>query len=211
MNIKFRLTLMNFLQFFIWGSWLISLNVYMDKTLHFTGGQIGSIYATMGIASLFMPALLGIVADKWINAERVFGMCHIIGAILLFWASTVTTYNTLYPIILLNTMVYMPTIALNNTVSYRVLEQKNFNIVKDYPPIRVWGTVGFICAMWMVDLSGWTNSALQLYISAASALLLGIYAFTMPPCPPVTAELFLLILENKKFLLTPLPLITPVF
>jgi len=176
---------MNFLQFFIWGSWLISLNVYMDKTLHFTGGQIGSIYATMGIASLFMPALLGIVADKWINAERVFGMCHIIGAISLFWASTVTTYNTLYPIILLNTMVYMPTIALNNTVSYRVLEQKNFNIVKDYPPIRVWGTIGFICAMWMVDLSGWTNSALQLYISAASALLLGIYAFTMPPCPPV--------------------------
>ncbi len=77
----------------------------MDKTLHFTGGQIGSIYATMGIASLFMPALLGIVADKWINAERVFGMCHIIGAISLFWASTVTTYNTLYPIILLNTMV----------------------------------------------------------------------------------------------------------
>src|SRR6266536_3319601 len=143
MSIKLRLTLMNFLQFFIWGSWLISLNVYLDKTLHFTGGQIGSIYATMGIASLFMPALLGIVADKWINAERVFGMCHIIGAILLFWASTVTTYNTLYPIILLNTMVYMPTIALNNTVSYRVLEQKNFNIVKDYPQIRVGGIVGF--------------------------------------------------------------------
>ena len=165
----------------------------MDKTLHFTGGQIGSIYATMGIASLFMPALLGIVADKWINAERVFGMCHIIGAILLFWASTVTTYNTLYPIILLNTMVYMPTIALNNTVSYRVLEQKNSTIVKDYPPIRVWGTVGFICAMWMVDLSGWTNSALQLYISAASALLLGIYAFTMPPCPPVKSG------EKKNF------------
>jgi NHS family xanthosine MFS transporter len=175
---------MNFLQFFIWGSWLISLNVYMDKTLHFTGGQIGSIYATMGLASLFMPALLGIVADKWINAERVFGMCHIIGAGLLFWASTVTDYNTLYLIILLNTMVYMPTIALNNTVSYEVLEQKKFNIIKDFPPIRVWGTIGFICAMWAVDLCGWTNSPFQFYISAASALLLGVYAFTMPACPP---------------------------
>jgi NHS family xanthosine MFS transporter len=193
MNIKLRLTLMNFLQFFIWGSWLISLNVYLDKTLHFTGGQIGSIYATMGIASLFMPALLGIVADKWINAERVFGMCHIIGAILLFWASTVTGYNTLYLIILLNTMVYMPTIALNNTVSYQVLEQKKFNIVKNFPPVRVWGTIGFICAMWMVDLCGWTNSPSQLYISASSALMLGLYAFTMPPCPPAKSG------EKKNF------------
>jgi len=184
MNIKLRLILMNFLQFFIWGSWLISLNVYLDKTLHFTGGQIGSIYATMGLASLFMPALLGILADKWINAERVFGMCHIIGALLLFWASTVKNYNTLYLIMLLNTMTYMPTIALNNTVSYKVLQQKKINIVKDFPPIRVWGTVGFICAMWMVDLCGWTNSASQLYISASSALLLGLYAFTMPECPP---------------------------
>src|SRR6266542_6080457 len=124
MNIKFRLTLMNFLQFFIWGSWLISLNVYLDNTLHFTGGQIGSIYATMGIASLFMPALLGIVADKWINAERVFGICHIIGGMLLLKATTETTYETLYVVMLLNMMFYMPTIALNNTVSYEVLEQK---------------------------------------------------------------------------------------
>src|SRR6266496_5068384 len=188
MNIKLRLTVMNFLEFFIWGSWLISLNVYMDKTLHFTGGQIGSIYATMGIASLFMPALLGIVADKWVNAEQVFGMCHILGAGLLLWASTVTDYHILYLIILFNTMVYMPTIALNNTVSYRVLEQKKFNIIKDFPPIRVWGTIGFIFAMWVVDLCGWTNSPLQFYISAASALLLGIYAFTMPKCPPVGSD-----------------------
>ncbi|CAN5486697.1 nucleoside permease [soil metagenome] len=184
MSIKFRLTLMNFLQFFIWGSWLISLNVYLDKTLHFTGGQIGSIYATMGVASLFMPALLGIVADKWMNTERVFGICHILGGILLFKATTVTSYDSLYIIMLLNTMVYMPTIALNNTVSYEVLEQKNFNIVKDFPPIRVWGTVGFIVAMWMVDLAGFNDSALQLYISSAASFLLGVYAFTMPPCKP---------------------------
>src|SRR5215210_104808 len=110
MNIKQRLILMNFLEFFVWGSWLISLGGYLIVTLHFTGGQVGSIYATMGIASLFMPALLGIVADRWINAERVFGLCHIIGAVLLFWASTVKDYNILYLIMLLNSMVYMPTI-----------------------------------------------------------------------------------------------------
>jgi len=179
---------MNFLQFFIWGSWLISLNVYLDKTLHFTGGQIGSIYATMGVASLFMPAIMGIIADKWINTERVFGICHIIGGILLFQATTVTSYDTLYIVMLLNTMFYMPTIALNNTVSYEVLEQKHLNTVKDFPPIRVWGTVGFIVAMWIVDLAGFNNSALQLYISSAASFLLGIYAFTMPQCKPKKSE-----------------------
>lgn len=160
----------------------------MIVTLHFTGGQVGNIYATMGLASLFMPALLGIVADRWLNAEKLFGLCHIGGALLLIWASYVTNYDILYVIMLLNAMVYMPAIALNNTVSYNILMQRNFDVVKDFPPVRVWGTIGFIAAMWMVDLFGWTKSPLQLQISAASALLLGIYAFTMPACPPSKAD-----------------------
>lgn len=184
MSIQLRLTVMNFMQFFVWGSWLISLGAYMIVTLGFTGGQVGSIYATMGIASLFMPGLMGIVADRWVNAERVFGICHLIGAGLLLWASTVTDFDTLYVIMLLNAMVYMPTIALNNTVSYKVLEQKGLNVIQNFPPIRVWGTVGFIAAMWMVDFAGWTKSALQLYISAGAAIFLGFYAFTLPRCPP---------------------------
>jgi len=184
MSIQLRLTVMNFMQFFVWGSWLISLGAYMIVTLGFTGGQVGSIYATMGIASLFMPGLMGIVADRWMNAERVFGICHLIGAGLLLWASTVKDFDTLYVIMLLNAMVYMPTIALNNTVSYKVLEQKGFNVIRSFPPIRVWGTVGFIAAMWMVDFAGWTKSPLQLYVSASAAIFLGFYAFTMPKCPP---------------------------
>ena len=184
MSIQFRLTVMNFMQFFVWGSWLISLGAYMIVTLGFTGGQVGSIYATMGIGSLFMPGLMGIVADRWVNAERVYGICHLVGAGLLLWASTVKDFDTLYVIMLLNAMVYMPTIALNNTVSYKVLEQKGLNVIQTFPPIRVWGTVGFIAAMWMVDFAGWTKSALQLYISAGAALFLGFYAFTMPKCPP---------------------------
>ncbi len=184
MSIKLRLTVLNFLQFFVWGAWLISLGGYMIVSLKFTGGQVGSIYATMGIASLFMPGLLGIVADRWVNAERVYGICHLIGAGLLLWASTVKDFNTLYVIMLLNAMVYMPTIALGNTVSYEVLEQKGEDVVKAFPPIRVWGTIGFIVSMWMVDFAGWTKSPLQLYISAASAAFLGLYAFTMPACPP---------------------------
>jgi NHS family xanthosine MFS transporter len=184
MSIQLRLIVMNFMQFFVWGSWLISLGAYMIVTLGFTGGQVGSVYATMGVASLFMPGLMGIVADRWLNAERVFGICHLAGAGLLLWASTVRDFETLYVIMLLNAMVYMPTIALNNTVSYKVLEQKGFNVIRSFPPIRVWGTVGFIAAMWMVDFAGWTRSELQLYISAGAALFLGVYGFTMPACPP---------------------------
>jgi NHS family xanthosine MFS transporter len=187
-NIKSRLVVMNFLQFFVWGSWLISMGGYMIVTLKFTGGQVGNVYATMGIASLFMPALLGIVADRWVNAERVFGLCHIAGAVMLLWASTVKDYDMLYIIMLFNSMVYMPTIALNNTVSYIILEQKGFNIVKNFPPIRVWGTIGFIAAMWMVDIAGWTKSPLQLYVSAGAGFLLGIYSLTMPKCPPLSTN-----------------------
>lgn len=188
MPIRFRLIVMNFLEFFVWGAWLISLGGYLIVQLQFTGGQVGAIYATMGIASMFMPALMGIVADRWVNAERVLGTLHILGALLLIWASTINKadqYPLFYLIMLLNSMTFMPTIALNNTVSYIVLEKNNFDIVRDFPPIRVWGTVGFIVAMWTVDLLGLTKSPLQLYISAGSGILLGIYAFTMPACKPV--------------------------
>ena len=184
MSIRFRLTVMNFMQFFVWGAWLISLGAYMSKSLGFTGLQIGSIYGTMGVASLFMPGLMGIVADRWVNAERLYGILHLTGAALLIWASTVRDYDTLYFIMLLNAMVYMPTIALNNTISYEVLEQQGLNFIQKFPPIRVWGTVGFILAMWITDLSGSTLTKGQLYISAGAAVFLGLYGFTMPACPP---------------------------
>lgn len=184
MSIKFRLTILNFLQFFLWGSWLISFGGYLIVQLQFSGAQVGAIYATMGVASLFMPGLLGIIADKWINAERVLGMCHIIGAGLLFWASQVTDPNAMYWIMLLNSMMYMPTISLANSVSYNVLTQNRLDVVKDFPPIRVWGTVGFILAMWMVDVLGWGLSPMQLYIGSLAAFTMGLYSFTMPQCKP---------------------------
>lgn len=184
MSIQLRLTVMNFMQFFVWGAWLISFSNYMSGTLGFTGLQIGSVYGTMGVASMFMPGLMGIIADRWINAERLYGILHLTGAGLLIWASTVRDYETLYFIMLFNAMVYMPTIALNNTISYRVLEQQGLNFIKKFPPIRVWGTVGFIVAMWFTDLSGSTLTRGQLYISAASAAFLGLYGFTMPASPP---------------------------
>mgnify|MGYP000341564085 CR=1 FL=1 len=188
MSIKVRLIIMNFLQFFVWGSWLISLGGYMGRELHFEGGQIGAIFATMGIASLVMPGIIGIIADKWFNAERLYGLCHIAGAACLFYASTVTNYDQMYWAMLLNLLVYMPTLSLANTVSYNALEQYKCDLIKDFPPIRVWGTIGFICAMWAVDLTGFKNSSAQLYVGGASALLLGLYSFTLPACKPAKTE-----------------------
>ena len=175
---------MNFLQFFIWGSWLTSFGGYLMETLNFEGFEVGKIYMTMGIAALFMPILVGIVADKWINAERLFGISHLAGGALLIWASTVSDYNTLYWVMFGVSIAYMPTIALNNSVSYSILERNGFDIVKVFPTIRVWGTIGFIIAMWLVDLLNITTSATQLYIAACSAILLGLYSFSMPACPP---------------------------
>jgi NHS family xanthosine MFS transporter len=185
MSIPLRLTVMNFVQFFVWGAWLISFSAYMSRTLGFTGLQIGSIYGTMGVASLFMPGLMGIIADRWLNSERLYGMLHLTGAALILWASTVRDYETLYFIMLLIACVYMPTIALNNTISFRVLEQQGMNFIRKFPPIRVWGTVGFIVAMWCTDLSGSNLTVGQLYISAGAAVFLGLYGFTLPACPPV--------------------------
>ena len=160
----------------------------MIVTLKFSGVEVGSVFATMGIASLFMPAIMGIISDRFVNAEKVLGICHIVGAILLFIASGIKDYPSLYIIMLFNSMAFMPTIALANTVSYNALEKNGFNIIKSFPPIRVWGTVGFIFAMWMVDILGWTKSPMQLYVSAGASLLLGFYAFTMPKRPPLKAS-----------------------
>jgi NHS family xanthosine MFS transporter len=183
MNIKLRLIVMNFLEFFIWGCWLISLGSYMFNVLHATGSLIGATYATMGIASLCMPALMGIVADKWVNAERVLGACHVLGAGLLFWASQVNDAGTMYVVMLLNALVFMPTIAMNNTVSFIVLGNKGYDVVKVFPPIRVWGTVGFIVAVWVVDLCGWALTSTQFILSSVASICMGLYSFTMPRCP----------------------------
>ena len=160
----------------------------MIQKLGFTGGTVGAVYATMGMASLFMPALLGIVADRWVNSERLLGICHILGAVFLYMASTITDPDQMYWVMLVNSLVFMPTIALNNTVSYNIMGQKKMDVIKDFPPIRVWGTIGFIIAMWVVDLGGWTLSPTQLYIGSIASLFLGVYAFTMPACPPVKTE-----------------------
>ncbi|MFA6746141.1 MAG: nucleoside permease [Bacteroides graminisolvens] len=182
MSIKFRLTIMNFLQYAIWGAWLISLGAYLGGELSFSGRQIGSFFATMGIASLFMPAIMGIIADRWIPAQKLLGICHIIGAALLVVAAPQRDYLPLYSLILCSVMFYMPTISLSISVAYNALTKSGLDTVKAFPPIRVWGTVGFICAMIAVDLLGFAQSSMQLYSSAVLGFILGVYSFTLPNC-----------------------------
>jgi NHS family xanthosine MFS transporter len=184
MGLKLRITIMNFLQFFVWGAWLLSFGKYLGATLGFSGEQIGAIFMTLGIASLFMPGVMGIIADRWINPNKLYAIVHILGAGLLFLAAQETTFNGLYWVMMAYLMLYMPTIALDNTVSYCLLEKNGYDIVKDFPPIRVWGTVGFIIAVWIIDLLGWGLSNMQLYFSAAFSLVLGLYSFfLLPDCP----------------------------
>lgn len=184
MSIKFRLTIMNFLQFFVWGAWLITIANYWFGTKQWDGTQFGLIFATMGFASLFMPTLTGIIADKWINAEKLYGLLHILYAATLFYIPQVNNPNQFFWVIFLAMCFYMPTISLSNSISYTTLKSENLDVIKDFPPIRVWGTIGFIAAMWMTNLTGSKASANQFYIAGISALSLGIYAFSLPKCAP---------------------------
>lgn len=185
MNIKQRLILMNFLQFFIWGSWLLTIGAYWFQTRKWSGTDFGAIFSTMGIASIFMPAVAGIIADKWINAEKLYGIFHILGGILLIVLPWINNPDLFFWVMLVNMMVYMPTIGLSITIAYTALKMNNFNIVTAYPPIRVWGTVGFIVALWVVSLLGFETNPGQFYVAAGASFMLGLYAFTLPACPPM--------------------------
>ncbi len=182
MNLRLRLTVLSFLQFFVWGIWLISLGGYMFA--NFTdpnmGSYVGNTYGTMGWASLVMPALMGILADKYLRAEIVLGLCHLFAGVGLYYASTVSSASDMYWAIFIVSCFYMPTIALSNSVSYSLLSKNNLDIQKAFAPIRVFGTVGFIVAEWAVDLLGWTQNNYQFYFAAVAEGVVALYCFTLP-------------------------------
>ena len=185
---------MSFLQFFVWGAWLITIGNYWFGTKQWSGAEFGAIFSTLGISSIIMPAITGIMADKFINAERLYGILHILGGLALCYIPMVDNPTTFYWVIFASMMCYMPTISLSNSVAYTILKNNNYDVVKVFPPIRVWGTIGFIAAMWLTNLSGNKASANMFYIAAISAVILGIYSFTLPKCEPQK-----LISENASF------------
>ena len=175
---------MSFLQFMIWGAWLITIGVYWFENRKWGGADFGAVFSTLGIASVFMPALFGIVADKWVNAEKLYGILHILSGIAIFSLSRVNDPGTFFWVMLVAMTFYMPTIALSNSVAYNALKSHGYDVVKVFPPIRVWGTIGFIAAMWITNLTGNKATEVQFYLSAIFSLVLGVYSFTLPACPP---------------------------
>lgn len=184
MNIKYRLTVMSFLQFFVWGAWLITVGNYWFATKQWSGAEFGAIFSTLGLSSILMPALTGIIADRWINAEKLYGILHILGGLALAYIPQVDNPTSFFWVIFAAMLCYMPTISLSNSIAYNILKNNKFDVVKVFPPIRVWGTIGFIIAMWITNLSGNKASANMFYIAAFSAVILGVYSFTLPKCPP---------------------------
>lgn len=184
MNIKNRLTLMSFLQFFVWGAWLITVGNYWFATKQWSGAEFGAVFSTLGLSSILMPALTGIIADKFINAEKLYGILHILGGLILCYIPQVDSPTSFFWVIFMAMLCYMPTISLSNSIAYTILKNNKFDVIKVFPPIRVWGTIGFIMAMWMTNLSGNKASANMFYIAAIAAVGLGIYSFFLPKCPP---------------------------
>lgn len=188
MNIKLRLTILNFLELFVFGSWLISLGGYLGGQLHFEGIQIGKVFTTLGIASLVMPGIIGIIADKYLNAQKLLGLLHIIGAGFMIFLAQTKDFDTFFWLMLGYLTVYMPTLGLANTVSYSILTSHKFDIIKVFPNIRVWGTIGFIVAEVSVGTFGWAKSNMQFYFAMVISILMGLYSFTMPNVPLAKAK-----------------------
>lgn len=188
MNIKFRLTLLNFLEFAVWGAYLTSMGTYLaDVGL---GSHIGWFYSVQGVVSIFMPAFMGILADRWMEGQRVLSLCHTLAGAFMIAASIYgyqagpnPDFSTLFSLYTLSVAFFMPTIALSYSVAYSALEKAGLDTVKAFPPIRVWGTIGFIVTMWVVDLCGLQSSSGQWMVSGGLSLVMAIYSLTMPRMP----------------------------
>ena len=183
-----RLVAMNFLQFAIWGAYLTSMGRYLASVG--LAENIGWFYAVQGVVSIFMPGLMGIVADRFVPAQRLLGLCHLLaggfmGAAAVYGMQSGADVQmaVLFTLYTLSVAFYMPTLALSNSVAFNALTQEGKDTVKDFPPIRIFGTIGFICTMWMVDLLGYQATSEQFLVSAALGIVLGLYAQTLPACP----------------------------
>ncbi|MCF0172505.1 MAG: MFS transporter [Bacteroidales bacterium] len=185
---KFKLIVMNFLELAVWGAYLTSQGRYLAE-MNF-GSQIGWFFSVQGLVSIFMPALVGIIADRWIPAQKMLSLCHFLAAagmlaagIYGLQAGEAVRFPVLFALYTFSVAFYMPTISLVNSVAYTMLERDGQDTVKAYPPIRIWGTIGFIVLMWVVDLCGFQASSMQYVISGGLSIMLAVYALTLPACP----------------------------
>ena len=187
-SVKTRLIILSFLQFAVWGAYLTSMGRYLGSAG--MGSDIGWFYSVQGLVSIFMPALIGIIADRWVPAQRMLAFCHAVAAAFMGITGYIgmskgadVAFADLFWTYTISVAFYMPTLALSNSVSYTVLNQAGLDTVKAFPPIRVFGTVGFIVSMLLVDFTGFQNNYNQFFTSAAWGCLLAVYSLTIPNCP----------------------------
>jgi len=184
---------MMFLQFFVWGSWFVTLGTFLGNNLGATGSQIGMAFSTQSWGAIIAPFVIGLIADRYFNAERILGILHILGAVLMYQMYVSADFTAFYPYVLVYMISYMPTLALVNSIAFRQME----NPSEEFSKIRVWGTIGWIAAGLVIsylfswDAPGAISSGLlknTFIMSAASSLILGLFSFTLPATPPGIAK-----------------------